>query len=471
MAGGQTQPETEAPLRRAAQRGHYRLELAQPPGPEIKARLEARGARVTGSLAGAGLVVEAPEGLNLEGLGVRRMRPFRPAEKLSPTLAEAPDGAYLVEFHSDVAPERAGQILRESGLLRLDHPDLVGCDFLAVGPRDRLDALAARDEVAYLFPASSDLLTGTRLVGCAGALGDGVPVGQYVKASGAWPANGAGPVELRYVFTHLSAKLLAATAESEIVRALDEWARYAPLEFSPAASASEARTISILFASGAHGDGYPFDGPGKILAHTFYPPPLNNEPLAGDMHLDADEDWQIGRNVDMYTVALHEAGHALGLGHSDQPGSVMYPYYRLGAVMSDDDIAAIRALYGSRDAAAPPSQPASPPAQPKAPSPPQTPAKPVPAADTTPPALRVIYPALSVVATSSDRITVRGSASDNVAVEEVLWSNSAGGAGTAAGTSLWSAEILLQKGTNTVMVRAYDAAGNSSWRAVTVVRR
>jgi hypothetical protein len=26
-------------------------------------------------------------------------------------------------------------------------------------------------------------------------------------------------------------------------------------------------------------------------------------------------------------------------------------------------------------------------------------------------------------------------------------------------------------GTNTVTVRAYDAAGNSSWRAITVVRR
>lgn len=44
-----------------------------------------------------------------------------------------------------------------------------------------------------------------------------------------------------------------------------------------------------MFASRNHGDAYPFDGAGKVLAHTFYPAPPNAETLAGDMHLDADE--------------------------------------------------------------------------------------------------------------------------------------------------------------------------------------
>jgi hypothetical protein len=57
-----------------------------------------------------------------------------------------------------------------------------------------------------------------------------------------------------------------------------------------------------------------------------------------------------------------------------------------------------------------------------------------------------------------------------VAVSSVEWTTSTGAAGTATGTTSWSAAIPLLVGNNTVTIRAYDAAGNSSWRAVTVVR-
>jgi hypothetical protein len=42
----------------------------------------------------------------------------------------------------------------------------------------------------------------------------------------------------------------------------------------------------------------------------------------------------------------------------------------------------------------------------------------------------------------------------------------------AAGTSNWdTGDVALLVGTNTIVVRAYDAAGNSAWRSVTVTRR
>src|SRR5260221_3996412 len=72
---------------------------------------------------------------------------------------------------------------------------------------------------------------------------------------------------------------------------------------------------------------------------------MNPESIAGDIHMDADENWHAGGDLDIYSVALHEAGHALGLGHSDKPGAVMYPYYRLNAQLTADDIAGIRAVY------------------------------------------------------------------------------------------------------------------------------
>jgi hypothetical protein len=84
--------------------------------------------------------------------------------------------------------------------------------------------------------------------------------------------------------------------------------------------------------------------------------------------------------------------------------------------------------------------------------------------------LQILVPSLTIVATSSATIAVSGTASDNVAVTRVAWSTSNGDAGTATGTTLWSATVPLLVGSTTVTVRAYDAAGNSAWRAITVVR-
>ena len=64
-----------------------------------------------------------------------------------------------------------------------------------------------------------------------------------------------------------------------------------------------------------------------------------------------------------------------------------------------------------------------------------------------------------------------GTASDNVGVAAVKWSVSTGGSGDAVGTTAWSARVPLLTGTNVVTLRAYDAAGNSGWRTITVVRR
>ena len=55
-----------------------------------------------------------------------------------------------------------------------------------------------------------------------------------------------------------------------------------------------------------------------------------------------------GSDIDVFTVALHEAGHGLGLNHSTNPLAVMAPYYD-GPVsdLRQDDIDGIRALYAT----------------------------------------------------------------------------------------------------------------------------
>ena len=53
--------------------------------------------------------------------------------------------------------------------------------------------------------------------------------------------------------------------------------------------------------------------------------------------------------ADFFPIALHEIGHLLGLEHSDDEKSVMWPFYKKGHVLlQDDDINGIQALYGKR---------------------------------------------------------------------------------------------------------------------------
>jgi hypothetical protein len=399
-----------------------------------------------------------------------------------------------VVFFPDVEMQEARALATRRGFTILEHADLLPQQLLVAGGAGALAALAAADIVSYVMPASADLAAGNAVMGCAGAVTEAGVVAEYATVGSGWAKDASGLAALKYVFSSLTSKLDQGAARSEIERALREWTRYAKIDFEVGSSPRAARTVAIAFARGEHGDGHAFDGLGRVLAHTFYPAPPNPEPLAGDMHLDADENWRIGLDTDLFTVALHEAGHALGLGHSDNPGSVMYPYYRFASGLTADDIAGIQALYGASaktdepttpgtpatdDPATPttptdepstPTTPTTPTDEPSTPTTPTTPTTPA-GEDKTRPALRIVSPAFTIVSTSGSSISLSGTASDNVGVTEVKWSTSNGSSGSASGTANWTATVPLLVGTTVATIRAYDAAGNSAWRTITVVRR
>ncbi|XP_011072962.1 metalloendoproteinase 1-like [Sesamum indicum] len=129
---------------------------------------------------------------------------------------------------------------------------------------------------------------------------------------------------------------------SSILHATQIWASVTPFRFSYRTNYDQA-DIKISFQYRDHGDGYPFDGPGGILAHAF-------APSDGRLHFDGDERWVDGVTLgafDMQTVGLHELGHVLGLGHTNDTGAIMYPYIGDGLrkVLGQDDINGIKALY------------------------------------------------------------------------------------------------------------------------------
>ncbi|KAG9333359.1 hypothetical protein JZ751_012768 [Albula glossodonta] len=97
----------------------------------------------------------------------------------------------------------------------------------------------------------------------------------------------------------------------------------------------------------AHGDSYPFDGPRGTLAHAFGP----GDGIGGDTHFDDAETWTTGSGgFNLFLVAAHEFGHALGLKHSRNPASLMYPTYKARNpqnVLSKEDTNKINSLYAA----------------------------------------------------------------------------------------------------------------------------
>ncbi|MCS7313851.1 MAG: matrixin family metalloprotease [Bryobacterales bacterium] len=484
-------------------RSHVVVQFGAGVDPTAVVELERRGARLVAYVPDGAMVIEAPDELELEGLDVRRLVRLEAPDKLSPALTTGERWQCVVQFHPDVPRQEAEALAREHLLEIREHAALHDNELLVEGAPSRVQRLAEWDEVAYVYPASGELLRGEPVIACAGAMTAWGPVGQYVASVGdGWDGPGRNSVELRYWLAQMARRLERDRAAGEILRALEEWARYVAIRFSPGADEWGPRTLRLHFGARDHGCPYPFDGPGRVLAHAFYPAPPNYEPLAGDVHFDDDEPWAIGEYVDLFSVALHELGHALGLGHSDKPGAVMYPYYRKVSELTEEDIAAIRELYAAREPvssppgaptqppatpqpspsppptpqppATPPSTPTTPPSSPPAnPQPPQNPTPQPPAGrDTVPPSLAITYPTTTTVVVNSASITLRGTASDNVGVAQVNWTSSNGHSGVAQGTTEWIAgPVPLYTGSTTITVRARDAAGNTSWRSVVVTRR
>ncbi|CAJ1065833.1 collagenase 3 [Xyrichtys novacula] len=128
-----------------------------------------------------------------------------------------------------------------------------------------------------------------------------------------------------------------------IRNALNVWADVTPLIFKKLHSG--IADIMISFGSKEHGDYNPFDGPNGLLAHA-YPP---GKDIGGDTHFDEDEHWSKDSSAyNLFIVASHELGHALGMSHSSDAGALMYPVYSYatGYPLAEDDIDGIQALYG-----------------------------------------------------------------------------------------------------------------------------
>ncbi|XP_062329703.1 collagenase 3 [Osmerus eperlanus] len=169
----------------------------------------------------------------------------------------------------------------------------------------------------------------------------GVPdVGEYnlFPRNLKWQSN-----NLTFRIVNYTPDLKKKEVDRAIRKAFNIWSDVTPLTLKKIFKGNA--DIMISFGTKEHGDYNPFDGPNGLLAHA-YPP---GKDIGGDTHFDEDEHWSTDSSeYNLFLVATHEFGHALGLSHSNDPGALMYPVYSFSKdyPLAEDDVMGIQALYG-----------------------------------------------------------------------------------------------------------------------------
>ncbi|KZV31245.1 hypothetical protein F511_13039 [Dorcoceras hygrometricum] len=129
-----------------------------------------------------------------------------------------------------------------------------------------------------------------------------------------------------------------------IVQAMQAWEAETHFEFHHLPENGHTEPdIKISFKRGYHGCNVSFSETSFEIAHSFPPPDAR-------VHFNAHKNWATDGTwyaLDVFTTALHELGHTLGLDHSGNIEAIMFPGVTEGQrkYLNRDDIDGVIALY------------------------------------------------------------------------------------------------------------------------------
>jgi hypothetical protein len=152
-----------------------------------------------------------------------------------------------------------------------------------------------------------------------------------------------------------NAKIGNGPWQRAIAEALATWESVANINISQVADAGlPFNTPGLAQGDPRFGDirfaGYAFLNDTTTLARTYFPPP-DTGTGSGDDEINTTMNFNVGSDVDLYSVMLHETGLALGLAEVSNSAEVMYNVYTgIRTGLAAGDIAGIQALYGPHTA-------------------------------------------------------------------------------------------------------------------------
>ncbi len=185
--------------------------------------------------------------------------------------------------------------------------------------------------------------------------GSAVHIDGYAFTGWKW-AQAKVPMQLRLGTTTLKPVLIdkATTWNKSASPALSAWnAKIKNTQFSAGSSAGQKAAFDrknyVFFAASAYGKKM-----GSSVLATAYTWSSAGKALDSDIVFNTKWKWNSYRGnlrsgiQDVRRVMIHEAGHTLGLNHSNKAGAIMRPFVSNQDKLGADDIAGGQKLYGKK---------------------------------------------------------------------------------------------------------------------------
>lgn len=332
---------------------------------------------------------------------------------LSPTHAStehihpSSEQPYLIHAFIDVPARVVESIVQRAGGFVDLHPDLPDHIRMVWAFPEVVRAIAKDTRIAWITTAGDNLVGKEPVTYCPGLLTPYGPVAEFATVmrsdgptgsngttnvlldriqrgedvgkiqvdgtfgNSGWDGPGLGSASLTYRFATITSDV--SGEQTEIRNALAVWSEYVQVTFTETTVTGLSESIDFHWKPNSQAGVHPVGSPdtafnqfpgsaGTTVAHAFPPPDsttfLVSETLAGDVHFNNDLLWKKGETPDVFTEAMHEIGHSLGLEHSSVTSNVMgNPHPGLAPDLQPNDISRIRGLYASTAPTSPPGIP------------------------------------------------------------------------------------------------------------------